>query len=324
MSVARVALRLVSTRVAAGPVGLARTAVGIAAFLQGLEALALLTRIVAPGVARFPYATIWWNFPSWTVGPLVGAWLFFAVTFAVGWRTRSAGFGLTAVMGSCLLLDQQVYSNHLYLLTLVVFLLTLADCGARRSVDARRGLGNPTVPAWPLFLLKMQLTVVYAFAAAAKLNGEYLSGAVLAATVHRSGILSLPTTWEAPSMFAALAVGSIATELVLACALWSVRWCKVGLVGAAGFHGLIFMVMTSGIFLGLELAVFAIEMVTVYALSSALSPTGASPGRTLLWSPRCEGAGGDESRGWLGRRTGATPALTGGHAQARSPWIRSS
>jgi hypothetical protein len=317
-------LRLASARVAAGPVGLARAAVGIAAFVQGLEALVLLTRIVAPGVARFPYAAIWWNFPSWTVGPLVGAWLFFAISFAVGWRTRSAGFGLAAVMGSCLLLDQQLYSNHLYLLTLGVFLLTLADCGARRSFDARRGRGNPTVPAWPLFLLKVQLTIVYAFAAAAKLNGEYLSGSVLAATVHRSGVLSLPTAWKAPPLFAALAVGSIASELVLAGALWSVRWCKVGLVGAAGFHGLIFMVMTSDVFLGLELAVFAIEMITVYALSSALPLMGARPGRTLLWSPQREGFGGNEPSGWLGRRADPTSALPGGHAQARSPWMRSS
>ena len=83
-------------------------------------------------------------------------------------------FGITYVF----LLDQAYYLNHIYLVCLLSFLLIFIPCHRSFSLDA---LINPKmrsqfVPVWCLWLLRVQIGIVYFYAGIAKLNTDWMQG----------------------------------------------------------------------------------------------------------------------------------------------------
>lgn len=75
-----------------------------------------------------------------------------------------------------LLLDTAQYQNHLYLISLVAFLLILIPAHGTLSLDARRQkkLRSDTIPAWCLWLLRFQLGIPYFYGGLAKINSDWL------------------------------------------------------------------------------------------------------------------------------------------------------
>lgn len=83
-------------------------------------------------------------------------------------------FGITYVF----LLDQTQYLNHMYLISLISFLLIFVPAHRSLSLDAalRPKIRSSVAPAWSLWLLRTQLGIVYFFGGIAKLNGDWLQG----------------------------------------------------------------------------------------------------------------------------------------------------
>lgn len=254
--------RLVRREMESRPVGIVRAAVGAAAILKLAYAVPLLTALSQPQAFRIPRLSgLPMPSPEAMLG-LLGLWLAAAAAFSLGWRTRLSGAVLTTVLGVVLLLDRQLYASHLYLLFLLCLLLTVADSGAAFSLDARRTGGRPWIPAWPAVLMQLELTIVYAFSAVAKLNPAYLSGAMLVDVLSEPGLLGVPAAWVTPGRLAPLAWASILLELVLACGLWLPRWRRPVAAAGIAFHVLIVLTLTPAV----ELIVFAIESLAVYRL----------------------------------------------------------
>ena len=101
-----------------------------------------------------------------------------AIFIAIGFLYRLSAtlfcLGFTYVF----LLDQARYLNHFYLVCLVSFLMIFVPAHHANSVDAhqRKSLRSETVPAWPLWLLRAQMGIVYFFGGLAKLNWDWLQG----------------------------------------------------------------------------------------------------------------------------------------------------
>ena len=76
------------------------------------------------------------------------------------------------------LLDQANYLNHFYLVSLMSLLMIFVPAHSANSVDVRLrpSLHSETVPAWPLWLLRAQMGVVYFFGGVAKVNRDWLRG----------------------------------------------------------------------------------------------------------------------------------------------------
>ena len=76
------------------------------------------------------------------------------------------------------LLDQSRYLNHFYLVCLISLLLVFVPAHRMWSLDARWGFTrrSETAPAWPLWLLRAQIGLVYFFGGVAKLNSDWLQG----------------------------------------------------------------------------------------------------------------------------------------------------
>lgn len=278
MQVSRTLLDLVSATSPARPLAVARIVVGAAALLKLVALATYASRLFSPGMLRVPYG---WApvLPAVVVWALVALCLAAAAAFLLGWRTRWAGAFLTFSIGALLLVDQQLYSNHLYLLGLTVLLLTLADSGATLSLDARDDRPRAQVPRWPVTLLKIQVTIVYGFAAVAKLNVEYLSGAALNSSLARQGVLAFPELLRTVEVLAPLAVITVMIEMVLALALWSARLRPAAFVLGMLLHLVIIVSMDPR----LDLVVFSMVMFSMYLLFMDAAPKS----RTVVWDDTC-------------------------------------
>jgi len=259
--------QIVTRQTDARPVAIVRIVVGLTAIGFALESWVNIGRVLSPQVVDMPYVA--W-YPSLSVATLplfIGVWLCAALAFALGLGTRLCGAILTLSMAYTLFFDQQLYSNHLYLATLVVLLLTIAESGARFSLDARWSGGHDLILEWPILLLKIQISIVYFYAALLKVNPQYLSGAMLASFWPFNELVALPGGWSSVQILPFLAVISILTELFLSVALWVPRLRWLALAVGIGFH--VMIIYTGGATPGepdIAFAIFALVTVAPYIL----------------------------------------------------------
>lgn len=257
--------------VPARPVAMARILVSMAALLKAGIIWFDMRALLAPGMFRMPYGIS----PDISVAQLpllIGAWMACALAALVGWHTRLALAGLCASVAVTLSVDQQLFSNHLYLLELLTFLLCLADSGAALSLDARRRGTQETVAAWPVLLIKVQLTIVYLFAVLSKSNPTF--GLVLMTQLGMTGF-----NGEVPLSILLLAYFTFMVELTLALALWLSNTRPFGFLLGFGTH-VAFVILVKP---PLPLTVFGLLMLSMYFLFLEARP------RTYLvvWDDQC-------------------------------------
>ncbi len=80
----------------------------------------------------------------------------------------------------CELIDITYYLNHYYFVSVVSFLMIWVPANSWFSVDANRNssIKNNLVPAWCVYVFKVQLLLVYFFAGIAKINYDWLVDAM--------------------------------------------------------------------------------------------------------------------------------------------------
>lgn len=267
------------SRAPARPLALARIGASIAILAELPNSAETLLRLANPAVIHAPYL-------SWTprmtepmAWLLIGLWLIGGILLLVGWHTRLGGMLLVAGLAGSLFSDQQVYSNHLYLMMPVAALLTVADSGAAISLDAVRKGGRDWVPGWPVFLLCAQICFVYGFAALAKLNPDFISGSVVASYLRRDGLLAIPSAWRSLEPMLVLSLLAILSEAFLALALWTPRWRPAAMVVGLGLHVFIAGWLSPTV----SLIVFSLLMLPLYLVFLDAAPQA----RTVVWDDGC-------------------------------------
>ena len=248
----RALTNLTRESVPSGQVSFVRAVIGCAVAADGVTTWGTLTGMTQPGILAIPIASVPRLPPEWV--NLFGlAWIISALAFAAGWPRRLSGLVLSGILAYTLVLDQQTYTNHLYLLALAVGFITLAQWRPR----------DGQVPAWPVFLLKSQLTVMYTFAAISKINPAFLSGAVIYANLRSSIVESAPVLVSFPAL-ATAAFATVAVELFLAWALWFKPWRRTAVAVGVVFHASLVLLMADPTMIGLTL--FAATCISVYVL----------------------------------------------------------
>jgi len=128
----------------------------------------------------FPYAGFEWVMPWPGIGMYIHyyALAVLAVCVMVGfyYRISAALFWLGITYVS--LLDKAHFLNHMYLVSLISFLLIFIPANQAVSIDARRrpSIRSNTAPTWALVLLVAQVGIVYIYGGFAKLNGDWFRG----------------------------------------------------------------------------------------------------------------------------------------------------
>jgi len=254
--------QLFQLRADARKLAIARITLAICSIGFAWENWRILSRLLNPIIVQVPYFEWVPRLHARVLPFYLGLWVIASGAFLIGWMTRVAGSIITCLAGYTLLLDQQLYSNHLYLFFLIVLLLTVADSGAAFSLDSLRR-GRNTVAGWPALLLMLQVSLVYGFSALAKLTLQFLSGDVLEQTLKRQAWFAFPDSWRSPELLATLAISAIALELFIAFGLWTRRLQWAAVLGGIALHSFILITLDSS---RLSLGVFALEMFALYPL----------------------------------------------------------
>lgn len=217
---------VVGLRVDARPIALARILLAFALGVCVLESSAVLGGI-ADGRLRFPVL-------SALPGPTVAAvqvyqavGLTAAVLLLLGLVAGASAATGSVLLAGALLWDQQTYSSHHVLITLLLGYLAFAGSGRRWSVVRRGGRERSEVPWWPQALMMTQVSVLYLFAGLSKINPVFLSGEPLQEWMWAD----LPL-WT----FQALAVATVVTEIFLAFGLWIPRVRLLAAAAGLGLH----------------------------------------------------------------------------------------
>jgi hypothetical protein len=245
-------------RVDGSILGISRIILGVAAILKGLYTLGILHQFQNADTLRFPYMIPWLASVPDTVMTTVNViWIILAVFFTIGYGTRISGAFLAISIFLIIGIDQQMYSNHLYLLGTVVALMSIADAGSVWSIDARRSESDRSVPRWAVTLIMLQLSSVYFFAAITKLNSDFLSGLVMIRSFEPSMLERVQRVFSLEH----LAPLAVFTELFLAIAFWHPYYRWAALIIGGGFHTLNVLLMARGG--SFNLAVFALVMISM-------------------------------------------------------------
>lgn len=246
------------------PLAAARIGLGIASILNATEMYLLLSRIAA-GTVALPVSPV---VPSPTQGAvttyLVAA-TFAGAAITIGWRTAPAAAVTTLLNVGVLLWDQQTYSSHRFLATLLVAYLVFARSDAAWSVSSH----DPgPVPRWPQLLMMTQLSACYFFAATSKVNAAFLSGAPLSHWVW------VPLPWWC---FTLMAFATVLVELFLSLGLWFARTRRTAVVLGVMLHVSIVVMMREHTWALLSFAITCASLYPLFLTVHARGPTRIAP-----------------------------------------------
>ena len=191
----------------------------------GLVVRVLWQHLVGPWWASAPFLFKYAGF-SW-VKPWPGIWLqfhwialgVFAFFIAIGFLYRISTVLFFLSHTYFFLLDQGRYVNHLYLIGLFGLLFVFVPAHHAFSIDAwlNPKLRAQTLPAWGLWLFRIQMAAVYFFAGVAKLTPDWLRGEPMRVwLVQRGDFGILGRFFHTPLAAYAGSYGSLLLDLFLA------------------------------------------------------------------------------------------------------------
>lgn len=201
-----------------------------------------VTELLAPGMFHFTYPGFSW------VRPWPAPWMHvhLAVLAALGLAVAAGAFYRAAIVlffGGFTyveLIDQAVYLNHYYLVSLLAGMMMLLPLGRAASLDVRRPprARITCVPAWMLWALRAQIGIVYIYAGAAKLNADWLLRAQpLRIWLRACGDLPLlGAALESPAVAYLCAWSGAAFDLSIVPLLLARRTRRAAFVAVVGFH----------------------------------------------------------------------------------------
>lgn len=145
--------------------------------------------------------------------------------------------------GYVFLLEKIHYNNHYYLMLLMAFLLLWMPAHQSWSLDSLRKPRPPCSRYWHIFLLRMQICIVYFFAGIVKTNPDWLEGNIFRAWVEHGLHLGRITRWPVVGplfqqdwVIYGMTYGSTIFDLSIGYFLWNKKTRFWAFVLAAVFH----------------------------------------------------------------------------------------
>jgi vitamin K-dependent gamma-carboxylase len=190
---------------------------------------------------------MYWHFA------LLGA-LAACIMLGLGYRIVTPLFflGFTYVF----LLEQARYLNHFYFVSLLALLLSVVPAHRVWSLDAwlSKERWSPTVPTWSLWLLRIQVGVVFVGAGVAKLNGDWLRGQPLEIWLgERTDFAVIGRFFDEAWTALLFSWGGLLLDLFVILFLLIPLTRPLALLGAFSFHFMNSKLFTIGIFPWLSL-----------------------------------------------------------------------
>jgi vitamin K-dependent gamma-carboxylase len=207
---------------------------------------------------------------------LAGPWMYFhyflmglaGIGIMLGWRYRLSA-AVWLLLWACVYFMQKIhYNNHYYLMLLLSAWMLVLPAQAAYSIDvrAKRTPQQHFIPRWIVLFFVLQITIVYTYAAAAKLYPGWLEGdyvRIMLASGVRSAIDShypafIIPILEWPPLVYVLVYGGLFFDALIAPALMFRQTRLLAFVLSCVFHLFNSLVLQIGIFpyLAIALCVF--------------------------------------------------------------------
>ena len=196
----------------------------------------------------WPGSGMYWHFALLGVLSLV---------IAAGLCYRVAAPLFCAAFSYVFLLEQARYLNHFYLICLVSFVLGWVPAHRLWSLDAWRkdAIRSDVVPAWTLWLLRIQIGIPYFYAGVAKLNADWLAGNPLRQWLAEGTRLSIVgPLFKSEAIVLLFVYGSVAFDLLIVPLLLWPRTRRFAFGAAVLFHATNAWLFNIGIFPPLMIA----------------------------------------------------------------------
>lgn len=154
-----------------------------------------------------------------------------AVLLIVGLRTRVVSVVVLLCLLTLASVNPYVFNSGDDLLRYLALFVALAPAGVALSVDSRRREGAawrfPPRPVWPLRLVQLQVTVMYAAAVWHKLQGDrWVDGTAASYPLRIPDMVRFPVPTgivESPAMAHLLTWGTLAIEVAIPVLVWNRR-----------------------------------------------------------------------------------------------------
>ena len=184
-----------------------------------------------------------------------------ALLLAIGFYYRAASALFFVLYTYTFLLDKAQYNNHYYLICLLAFLFLMTDANRAFSIDAVRRRLPSRVPAWQVYIFRLQICIVFFYAGVAKINSDWLAGEpVRAWLAARSDYFLIGPLLLQEWFVYAYAYGGLLFDLFIGFALLWGPTRSIGFVLLIGFNVLNKWFYDIGIFPYLTMATFVIFM----------------------------------------------------------------
>jgi len=186
------------------------------------------------------------------------------IAVMVGFYYRAAMSGYAILWAGVYFMQKTNYNNHYYLLLLLCFLMILLPAHQYASIDSKRkpSVKSNTCPQWCLWLFAVQITIVYFYAAIAKINPDWLAAKPIAIWFSaKSHYFLVGDLLQKPMVHYVVAYGGLAFDLlIMPLLIWS-KTRKYAFMLSIFFHLFNSFIFHVGIFpyLGMAWALFFFE-----------------------------------------------------------------
>ena len=259
--------------ICSAPLALFRVGFGLLLFLEGMGAV--LTGWVKNAFITPNFTFSFIPFFPW-LQPLPGDGMlyYYLVMGALGVLVMLGLFYRPAILGYFVLwtvaywMQKTNYNNHYYLLVLLTGIAVFLPANTYFSLDVARGAVSrrELVPQWTSWIFILLLWIVYSYAAAAKIQPDWLEARPIKIWFSRKGDTFLVGPLLLTDWFPyVVAYGGILFDGLIIPAIWWAKTRKLALVGALFFHLFNSLVFQIGIFpyLMLFMSVFFFEPIQV-------------------------------------------------------------
>ena len=202
----------------------------------------------------FKYPGFEWM-PVWSPSGLyihMGIVLTAALCVALGLFYRLSLLVFTLSFLGVQLFDAANYLNHYYLVLCISLIMLVLPANAAWSLDAKRdpSIAKSTYPAWGLYLLRFQVSIVYIFAAVAKLGTDWLMHAQPLSIwlSARSDLPIIGSLFALPETAFIMSWGGLIYDATIVFFLLWQRTRALAYLAVLGFHAMTFLLFDIGMF----------------------------------------------------------------------------
>lgn len=241
---------------------------GLLIFLEAWGAI--VTGWVDRAFIQPEYTFPFLDFPSLQPLPGYGMYLYYiimglaGVMVMIGFYYR-LGIGIYTIMWAGVYFMQKTnYNNHYYLLIILCLLMCLVPANKYASFDVRRkpGIKSLTCPQWCLWIFTLQITIVYVYAAVAKIYPDWLEAKPIEIWFkYKSDYFIIGQLLKQQWFQFAVAYGGILFDLLIAPGLMWKKTRKYAFIIGVFFHLFNSAVFQVGVFpyMALAMTVFFFE-----------------------------------------------------------------